>query len=68
MALTARTRGRLVVGMTLAALWVLLASYLVWQHGNVVEEGSHSELLTRRGVYARLYELQYRGQDISAAQ
>jgi ATP-binding cassette subfamily B protein len=31
---------------------------LVLQRGRIVEEGSHAELVTRAGVYARLYELQ----------
>ena len=37
MALTARNRGRLVVGIVLSALWVLFASYLVWQHPDTVD-------------------------------
>ena len=32
---------------------------LVFHHGRIVEEGRHRDLLTRRGVYARLYELQF---------
>lgn len=34
------------------------------QHGRVVEVGTHAELLRSRGVYYRLYELQYRGQEL----
>lgn len=37
---------------------------LVLHQGRVVEEGSHEELLERRGTYYRLYELQYKDQDI----
>jgi len=40
---------------------------LVLQQGEVVEEGTHAELLARGGTYASLYELQYKDQDVSAA-
>jgi ABC-type multidrug transport system fused ATPase/permease subunit len=40
---------------------------LVLQQGEVVEEGTHAELLAQGGTYARLYELQYKDQDVSAA-
>jgi subfamily B ATP-binding cassette protein MsbA len=33
---------------------------LVMQHGRIVEEGTHHELLQRGGVYTRLHELQFR--------
>jgi ATP-binding cassette subfamily B protein len=35
---------------------------LVLHSGELVEEGTHEELLERRGLYARLYELQFSGQ------
>ncbi len=36
---------------------------LVLHHGEVCEAGSHQELLARRGIYYRLYQLQYREQE-----
>ncbi|MDB4975474.1 MAG: Lipid export ATP-binding/permease protein MsbA [Myxococcaceae bacterium] len=32
---------------------------LVFHHGQIVEHGTHAELLAARGVYARLYQLQF---------
>ena len=34
---------------------------LVMHHGRICEEGTHQELLAKRGYYYRLYELQYKG-------
>jgi ATP-binding cassette subfamily B protein len=36
---------------------------LVLHHGLLVEDGTHDELLRRGGIYARYYELEYRGQE-----
>ena len=35
---------------------------LVMHRGELREQGTHEELLARKGIYARLYELQYQGQ------
>jgi ABC-type multidrug transport system fused ATPase/permease subunit len=40
---------------------------LVIHKGEVWEEGSHETLLAREGLYARLYELQYRAQENGAS-
>jgi ATP-binding cassette subfamily B multidrug efflux pump len=40
---------------------------IVLHKGQIVEEGTHDNLLQRNGIYARLYELQYRDQEIVAA-
>ncbi len=39
----------------------------VLHKGQVVEQGSHTELLARDGTYARLYRLQYQAQEAAAA-
>ncbi len=36
---------------------------LVMHKGQIVEEGTHTELITKRGVYYKLYLLQYKGQE-----
>ncbi len=36
---------------------------VVLDHGRVVEEGSHADLLARGGLYARLYQRQFRNGD-----
>jgi ATP-binding cassette subfamily B multidrug efflux pump len=40
---------------------------LVMHRGELREQGTHAELLARGGIYARLYELQYRRQALAAA-
>jgi len=39
---------------------------IVLSGGRIVETGSHEELLVKRGTYFRLYELQYKDQDLVA--
>ena len=39
---------------------------LVLHQGGLAEEGTHDELVAQSGYYARLYELQYQGQDALA--
>ncbi len=40
---------------------------LVVQQGRIVERGTHDELLAQDGVYARLYSLQFQGQEAEGA-
>jgi ATP-binding cassette subfamily B protein len=40
---------------------------LVLNKGRIVEQGTHSELLAQRGLYAELYETQFREQSLAAA-
>jgi ATP-binding cassette subfamily B protein len=40
---------------------------LVLHKGQLRESGTHQELLARRGIYYKLYQLQYRDQESSAA-
>ena len=37
---------------------------LVVNDGRIVEKGCHQELLKRGGLYARLYDLQFRHEDL----
>lgn len=40
---------------------------LVMEHGDIVEQGTHDELLEREGAYARLYNSQFEGCDDEAS-
>ena len=40
---------------------------LVLHKGQLRETGTHQELLARRGIYFKLYQLQYQEQEIAAA-
>jgi ATP-binding cassette subfamily B protein len=40
---------------------------LVLHKGQLRETGTHQELLARRGIYYKLYQLQYQEQEIAAA-
>jgi ATP-binding cassette subfamily B multidrug efflux pump len=37
---------------------------LVLHHGEIRERGTHRELITQRGIYERLYQLQLHGQEV----
>jgi len=41
---------------------------LVMHKGRLRESGSHQELLTQRGIYWKLYQLQYKDQELRAPQ
>jgi subfamily B ATP-binding cassette protein MsbA len=61
--------GKLMEGRTSIVIAHRLATVLradvifVIDEGRVVESGTHAELLERGGLYARLYELQFRGEE-----
>ena len=60
---------RLLVGRTTLIIAHLLSTVrradrlVVMDRGRIVEEGTHGELLERRGLYARLYQRQFRDED-----
>jgi ABC-type multidrug transport system fused ATPase/permease subunit len=39
---------------------------IVLDHGRIVEEGTHAELLELGGLYARLYQRQFREEEVRA--
>ncbi len=65
--------GRLLVGRTTLIIAHRLSTVrradrlLVLDHGRIVEEGTHAELLEQGGLYARLYLRQFREDDVIPA-
>lgn len=57
-------RTALVVAHRLATI-VHASQILVIRHGVVAEQGTHSELLVKDGIYARLHRLQFGGDSIA---
>lgn len=41
---------------------------LVLHHGETVEQGTHEQLLQRRGRYYQMYQLQLAGQELAASE
>ena len=64
---------RLMAGRTTIAIAHRLSTVqgmdkiLVLHKGRLREVGSHQELLARRGIYYKLYQLQYREQEVASS-
>jgi len=64
-ALVARALGNLMKGRTTLVIAHRLSTVrradriVVLEEGRIAEEGSHAALLTRRGLYRRLHDMQY---------
>ncbi len=55
-----QNRTTLVVAHRLSTL-VKMDRILVFEHGKIIEEGSHEQLLTKKGHYARMWNMQVGG-------
>jgi ATP-binding cassette subfamily B multidrug efflux pump len=66
--------GRLLSGRTALVIAHRLSTIqhadriLVFHKGRLREEGAHQELLAQRGIYFRLYQLQYKEQELHNGQ
>jgi ABC-type multidrug transport system fused ATPase/permease subunit len=51
-------RTAIVIAHRLSTIWGIADKIVVLDKGRKVEEGSHSELLSNKGLYAKMVELQ----------
>lgn len=55
-----RQRTVIVIAHRLSTIWGVADRILVFDEGELVEEGTHEELLERNGLYAELFERQFK--------